>query len=175
MSVGRRRDGKGFCLKISEAFLNFDAAVYRQILEGLREAAGPANRRPDLAIGVAHAKEKFLGVLRQESGARLEIFGLAKVTNFNGHSGADRVAITLLSAQAECDGVANLFHGIAQHPQLRRVPVLENDFESPVVVDVGQGERAAVIRKIQGRSARDVRKSAVAVVGVEDISLRTSP
>ncbi len=166
---------KGFARKSAEAFLNFDATVCRQILEGLGEAAGPANRRPDLAIGVAQAKEKFLGVLRQESGARLEVFGLTKVPDFNGNSGADRIAITFLPAQAECDGVADLFHRIAQDPQLRRVPVLQNDFESPVVVDVGQGERPAVIRKVQAHSARDVRKSAVAVVGVENISLRTSP
>ena len=70
--------------------------------------------------------------------------------------------------------MANILHRVAQDPQLRRVPVLEDDFEPPVVVNVGQDEGAAVIRKIQPHDTGDLRKSAIAIVSVENISFGTS-
>ncbi len=147
MCIRRRRRGVGLGPKIVRAFLDFNAAVYRQVLEGLGEAAGPAHRGADRALYGSQSKEKFLAVLRQKARACLQISGLAMASGFDGHRGADRVAIAFLAAQAEYDAVAKVFHRVAQHAQLRRVPVFQDDFEPPVVVEVGQHEGAAVVGK----------------------------
>ena len=48
-----------------------------------------------------HAEEKLLAVLRQKSGAGLQILGLAVGSSFDRDRGADRIAIAFLSSQAE--------------------------------------------------------------------------
>ena len=151
--------------------------VDRQILEGLGQAAGPANRGADRALAFPDPEEKLLGVLRQKSGTGLEIFCLAErlCLRFDGDRGADRIAIAFLSTQAEGDGVANILHRVAQDAQLRSVPVFEDHFQPPVVVEVGKDKRPAVVGKIQSDRARDFRKRAVAVVGVENVSLADQP
>ena len=93
----------------------------------------------------------------------------------DGHRGANCIAITFLSAQAECDGVADFFHRVAQDSQLWRVPVLEDNFQSPIVVEVGKNKRSAVVGKVQTHRAGHFRKFAVAIIGVENVSLETGP
>ena len=93
MRIRGRRCGKGLGQKVVSAFLNFDAAVHRQILERLDEAAGPANRGADRALAFPQPEEKLLGVLRQKSGTGLEIFCLAERSCFDGDRGANRIAI----------------------------------------------------------------------------------
>ena len=69
----------------------------------------------------------------------------------------------------------NILHRIVQDAELRRVPVLQDDFQAPVVVQVGESERAAVVGKIQSDRAGDFGKRAIAIVGVEHVSLGAAP
>ena len=114
-------------------------------------------------------------MLRQESGTGLQVFGLTMGSGLDCHRGADRIAIAFLSAQTDSDGVANIFHRIVQHAQLRRVPVFQDDFEPPVVVQVGENKRTAVVREVQTDCTGDFGKRAIPVIGIENVSLGTSP
>ncbi len=53
---------------------------------------------------------------------------------FDSYRCPDRITIALLSTQAEDDGVAQIFHRIAQDAELRSIPVFEDYFQPPVVV-----------------------------------------
>ena len=117
--------------KFLGAFLQFDAMIRRQFLKDLRQTVWPANAGTHGALRVSQAKEKFLRVLRQKAGTRLQIFGLAMAVCFHGDGRADRIAIALRAAQTKRDGVANVLHGIVQNPELRRGAVFENHFQRP--------------------------------------------
>src|ERR1700730_245146 len=125
------------------------------MLESLREPAGPADRGADSALDLSDPKEKFLAVLGQKSGAGLQVSGLPMSTRFDHYCSPDRIAVAFCSAQAECDRVANVLDCVAQYAKLRCVSVLEDNFQPPVVVQVGQDKCAAVIRKVQSGCARD--------------------
>src|SRR5207248_11144155 len=43
-------------------------------------------------------------------------------------------SITFPPAQAECDRIAKILHRVAQNPELRRVSIFQDDFQSPVLV-----------------------------------------
>src|ERR1700737_3838127 len=104
------------------------------MLKDLGQTAGPADRGINDPLQVSYAEKNLLCVLRQESVTGLAVLCLAPPAGFDGYRGPDRLTVTFLSTQAECDRVAKLFHDIVQDPELRRVSVLENDFQSSIVV-----------------------------------------
>ena len=48
---------------------------------------------------------------------------------------------------------------VVQNAQLRRVAILEDHFEASVVIDVGKSEGAAVLKKIQARTAPETSEN----------------
>ena len=138
--ISRRRGCEGLCQKFVRAFLNFDAVVHRQFFEGLRETTGPANAwHATVPSTSSQSEEKLLGVLRQKSGTSLQIFGLAMVSCFDRDRGADRIAIALcVRADGMRSSAPMSFMALCRMRNLRRVAVLENDFQPAVVIEVGQ-------------------------------------
>ena len=67
------------------------------------------------------------------------------------------------------------FDDVLQHAQLRSVAVLEKHFLPAVVIEIGQGERAAVFQKIEIHGAGNIGKCSVAIVRVEDVALVAAP
>src|SRR5207249_9525913 len=51
----------------------------------------------------------------------------------------------------------------------------ENDFKSPVVVNISQRKRTTFIEKIQSNNARNFGKRIVAIVGKENVPLKAIP
>ena len=96
--------------------------------EFLRQPAWPANRGPNCSFLLPDAQKHFFGVLGKKAGTGLQIFRLAKRSGFDRDSRSDGVAIAFLPSQAERDRVADIFHAVVQDPQLRRIPVFQNDF-----------------------------------------------
>src|SRR5580700_947679 len=94
---------------------------------------------------------------------------------FYRYSGADRIAVAFLPAQSDGHGVANILHRVAQNPELRPIPVFEDHFQTPVVVEVGEREGSAIVGKVQSRNARDVGKRTIVVIHVENVSLIAIP
>ena len=73
------------------------------------------------------------------------------------------------------DGRRQGIHHISQHPYLRCVAILHEDFLAPVVIEIGERERSAILQKIEAHRARDIGKRAIAVVGVEHVSFVAAP
>ena len=149
--------------------------VRRQVLKALRRAVRPADGCANTGLSFTETKEKLLGVLRQESRARLQILRLAMRSDLDCDRSSYRITIAFRAAQSESNRVADLFHGVAQNAELRRVPILEDDLESPIVVQVGQHKRAAVIGKIQPGCAGDIGECTVVIVPKEHVSLGPAP
>ena len=94
--------------------------------------AGPLRQTKYLQAGSGflsqHTKELFFGLGKGEGPVRatvrwpsgLEIFCLAERSSFDGDRGPDGITTAFLSTQAEGDGVANVFHRVAQDPRLAR-------------------------------------------------------
>ncbi len=59
--------------------------------------------------------------------------------------------------------------------QLRTLRFFKNHFQTAVVIEIGQGERSAVFDEVQPDNSRDIRKRAVAIVGVEHIAFVAAP
>ena len=114
MRIRRRRNREGPGEELVSAFLNLNAVLHRQVFEDLTESTGPANGGADRCFDFPDSEEELLGVLGEESGTGLKVFGLTMASGFDCHCGADGIAIAFLSAQTECDGVANIFHRIVQ-------------------------------------------------------------
>ena len=53
----RGDDGKTCCLKLIAAFPHFDAVIYWQFLEPLRQAARPADAGSDRTLGFSEPEE----------------------------------------------------------------------------------------------------------------------
>ena len=51
------------------------------------------------------------------------------------------------------------FIALCSTANLRRGAVFQNDFQSPIVIEVGQCKRAAVVEKIQAAAARNIRET----------------
>src|SRR6267143_1347671 len=94
---------------------------------------------------------------------------------FDGYRGPDRIAVAFPPTQVESDRIAKILHRVAQNPELWRVSVFQDDFQSPVLVQVGECKRATVVKKIQSNCARDFRERAVVIIRVENIPLTTTP
>src|SRR5438874_3416983 len=94
---------------------------------------------------------------------------------FNRYRRPNGVAVALDSAQPEGDCIAEVLQSIAQYPELRRISVFQNDFQTPVAVEIGKRERAAIVRQVQAHRAGNIRKRAVAIVYIEDISFISAP
>src|SRR5438445_9266865 len=94
---------------------------------------------------------------------------------FDGYRSPDRIAVAFPPAQAEGDRIAKILHGVAQNPQLRRVSVFQDDFQSTVLVQVGEYKRATVLKKVQSNCAGDFRERAVVIIHVENVPLATAP
>ena len=88
----------------------------------------------DGSFGVAEAERKLFCVLRQKARSRLHKLCLAQLACFQRNGRADCIAVAFCSTQAKDDCVAELFHCVAQNAELRRIAVLEDDFDAPVVV-----------------------------------------
>src|SRR5581483_6614219 len=123
--------------------------VERQILEILCQAARPSYGRIHSFQILSQPKVKILGMLRQEPGTGLHILRLPERAFDDTDGCSDAVAIALVSPQAEGDGVAQMLHGIAQDAQLGSIPVLENNLDPAVAIEIGQSEGAAVVAEIQ--------------------------
>src|SRR5215472_1689540 len=109
-------------------------------------------------------------MLRQETGARLKVFRLAKPVGLNCDRRADCIAVALCAAQAEADGCANRCHGVVQDTKLRSVAILQQDLEAPVVIDVCKSEAAAIFGEVEPDDPGRLAECAVAIVDEEDIS-----
>src|SRR5579871_6122346 len=107
-------------------------------LELLNHAAWPPNCYLHRLVRLSQSEENFLAVLRQKARPGLQVFRLATASPLDRHRRADPVAITVLSPQFERDGVANIRHRIAQHPNLRGGAILQDEFLPSVVVDIGE-------------------------------------
>ena len=114
-------------------------------------------------------------MLREKAGARLNVFRLAEVAGVYGDACADGVAIAFGTAQTEADGIAEVRHGVLQNPELRTGAILQNDFKTAIVIQIGQSKGAAVVEKIEAGNAGDVGEGAVAVVNVEDVAFEAVP
>src|SRR6266566_7018115 len=145
------------------------------MLESLSQAARPADVGADSSLGFSNPKEKLLRVLGQKPRTRLKILRLPKFSRLDCHRWSDPIAVACFSAQAECDRGIKVLHRVAQDPELWRVSVFEDDFQPPVVVQVGEYKRATVVRKVQSDRAGDFRKRPVVVIHVENISVATAP
>ena len=131
--------------------------------------------RDDRRLGSAEAKEKFLGVLREKTGAGLKIFGLAKRAGLDGDGCADGVAIGFCAAKTEGDGISDLCQRVVQDADLRSIAILQNDFKAAVVIEIGESECAAVVEKVHAGDAGNFRERAVAIVQVKSISFKAGP
>ena len=85
-------------------------------------------------------------MLCEKAGAGLQVFGLLDFACLDSDGGADRIAIALLSAQAEGDGAADAGEIVVQDAHLGRVAILQDDFEAAVVIDVGESEAIGCLR-----------------------------
>ena len=83
--------------------------------------------------------------------------------------------LLFVSLQAEGDGMAELRYRVMQNAQLRRIAIFQNDFEPAVMVDVGEGEGAAVFREVEVDRAGDFGECAVAIVGEHHIPFVAVP
>ena len=114
----------------------------------------PANRGADVPSVLSHAKEQLLGVLRQKSGSRLQIFCLAHASRFDRDRGSDRIAIAFLSSQRKAMELPDILHRVVQDAQLRGIAVFQDHFQPPVMIDVRQRKRAAVLQESPSNRAR---------------------
>ena len=114
-----------------------------------------------------------VGIRNPEPACRYLVWRSVPV--FDGHRGADCVAIAFLPAQTEGDRIADAIHRETQDSNLRRISILKHDFEPAVAIKVRQREGPAIIAKIQANHSRDVGKCAVSIVGKENIPLMTVP
>ncbi len=105
----------------------------------------------------------------------MEILRLPMSFSFDRYPRADGIAVAFFSAQSECDRVANVLHRVAQNPELRPVPVFEDNFQTSIVIEVGERERAAVVGKVQSGKARHVGKRPIVVIQIEDVPLVAAP
>ena len=94
---------------------------------------------------------------------------------FDCYRSTDRIAITLLPAQAEGDRLSDALHRVTQDSQLRGIPVFQDDFQSSIPVQVGKRKRPAVLKKIQSHSPRDFRECSVVIIRVKNIPLAATP
>src|ERR1700674_3930987 len=140
-------------------------------VEGLSKTAGPSNCRVGGFLVLSETEGKFFCVLGQESGASLEIFRLAKCCGFDGYGGANGVTVAFVSAQTEDDRIADAIHCETQDSDLRRISIFEYDFQPAVAIEIGEREGPAIVAKIQSHHAGDIGKSAVAIVGKENVPL----
>ena len=114
-------------------------------------------------------------MLSQKSRTRLQILCLPQCSRFYRNGRSDRIAIALNSAQAEGDRVANILHPVMKNPHLRSVAVFQDELQTAVMIKISENKRAAVLRKIQSKSARNFRECTIAVVRESYISFIATP
>ena len=146
-----------------------------QIAEFLQHSAGPANRSARRAVRRSQAKEDILAVLRKKARSSLQRSRLAIEFSFHRHYRADGVTIALGAAQAERDGWRQTLHDVLQEAQLRAAAILEEDFLTAIMIEIGQGKRPSIFQEVQPDHRRNIGERTIAVVRVENISLVTAP
>src|ERR1700694_1663252 len=114
--------------------------VSRQMIECLRKPARPEDRGANVLLCFSNAKEKLLGVLSKKPRPSLQILCLPQPFRIDSDCTPNRIAIALMAAQPEGDGVADVCHHVMQNSHLRSISVLEDDLEPAVVVDAGESE-----------------------------------
>src|SRR5438034_1325222 len=112
-------------------------------------------------------------MLREKSGARLNVFRLAEITGVYGDACADGVAIAFDATQTEADGIAEIGHRVLQDSKLRTGAIFEDNFKAAIVVQIGQSEGAAVVEKIEAGNSGEVGEGAVPIVGEADVAFVT--
>src|ERR1700728_4779449 len=123
----------------------------------------------------AHPEKKFLGVLRQKARTSLQILGLLETAGFYRHGSPDSIAVASGSAKADGDRIPYAFHYRWQNPDLRCVPVFQDDFESPVAVEVRESKGPAVVAKIQSYHSGNIGEGSISIVREKNISLVAVP
>ena len=161
------RVGERFCQEVFGSLFEYDAVIWWKKFERLIESTWPTNSCGNGAGRTA--------AYRSRGPPRLKIFCLAKFSRLDGNCCTDRVAIALCTLQAEADGVSSFVHDVAQNPNLRCVAIFEDDFKTAVVVQVGEGERAAVIEKVESGNAGDIGKGSIMIIAIEHIPLVSIP
>ena len=146
-----------------------------KIRELLHGSAWPANRRAHRALMFSKSEKYLLAVLRKEAGAHADSLGLSSRAAFDGHRRTYGVGITFRALQTKDNGWRNSLGDILQDPQLRAVPVLENEFQPAVVVNICERKRTAVFDEVQPCSGRHIRECSVAVVGIQNVPLVAAP
>ena len=142
MRIGARFSGKRLDDEILGAFFNFNALVDRQMSERLGPTAWPVDGGVNRSLCLCQLRRKDLWNVVTEIRTRPEdIWFAARIVNqrprFNRHSSPDRIAVTFCPAEAEGNGVAQVCHCVSQYAELRSVPVLQDDFQPPIVVKIG--------------------------------------
>src|SRR5690242_1135929 len=122
-----------------------DTVVRRKIAKLLHQPAGPANGNMYRFLGLPEAEENFLTMLREESGAGLQLACLLPHVGAQGDNCADPIAIAPSAAQSESDGWRQRQHYIAQHAKLRSIAILQEYFQPAIVIEIGQREGPAVL------------------------------
>ena len=145
--------------------------IDREIVELLHQSARPADGSIHRTFGLPEAEEYIFAVLRKKSRSGLQHF----VWRFHGDGRADGVGIAFDAAQTKGDGRRQIFCNILQQAQLRSVAVLEKHLLAAVMIEVGQGERAAVLQEIEIHRAGNIGKCSIAIVGVKDVALVAAP
>ena len=169
------RNREGLRRELLRAFFQCDAVIGREIRESLSKSVWPADRGGNRSLRFPKSEEKLLGVLREKSGTALKVFRLAKCSRLNGDGCTDRVTITLCAAQAEGDRVSNFVHDVVKDAELRSIAIFEDHFKPAILVQVGECERAAVVRKVEAGNAGDVGEGPIIIIAIENVPFVSVP
>src|ERR1700682_2207580 len=149
--------------------------VDRKIAKLLHQPARPANRRSLRTFCLAHAEEYFFSMLGKKSRPGLKEPSLSHRFSFQRDRRADRIPITLTSTKLKRDGRFQLFHHILHNPQLGSIAVFQEYFKPSVMIEIRQGERPAILEKVQPHHTGNIGKRSIPIVRVEDIALEATP
>ena len=88
-------------------------------------------------------------MLSEKSRTCLHVLRLAVAPRLHPDCGSNGIAVAFCPAEAERNRVPEILRHAVQHAELRGIPILEDKFQPPVMVQVGEHERATIVRKVQ--------------------------
>ena len=86
----------------------------------------------------------------------MEGLGLRSSLRLYSDARPNRIAVAFRPAQEEGDGMPYVSKLIPQNSNLRRIPVLEDELQAAILVNVGERKGSAVLGEVQSRRCRDV-------------------